>query len=334
MAPARGREGTRSLAGPVARGGTDGARLRERAATASLALGATLAALKLAAAVATGSLAVLSSLVDSLADIGASAITYLSVRVSRQPPDRGHRFGHGKAESLSALAQSAMVAGSALFILVDAARRVVEPVPVRQPEVGVAVMAFAIVATLALVAYQRRVVQLTGSRAIAADRLHYTADLATNLSVLASLLVVSRTGWLWLDPLLGLAIAAYLGRQAYAIGREAVRVLMDHELPPEDRARVRAIVLAHPEVRGMHDLRTRESGTTRFVELHVELDADMTVRAAHDVTDALEAELGAAFPDAEVMIHQEPAGLKDDRLDHRIAAAVGTADVEASPPSA
>jgi ferrous-iron efflux pump FieF len=309
---------TRPDDGGCAAGGAD---LRERAAAASLALAALLVVLKLAAAIATGSLAVLSSLLDSLADIGASAITYLSVRASRQPPDRGHRFGHGKAESLSALAQSAMVGGSALFVLVDACRCVVEPAPVRSPEIGVAVMAFAIVATLALVTYQRRVVRLTGSRAIAADRLHYTADLATNLSVLVSLLLVARTGWLWLDPLLGLAIAAYLGRQAYAIGREAVRVLMDHELPPAERERIRAIVLAHAEVQGMHDLRTRESGTTQFLELHVELDPDMTVRAAHDVTDALEAELGAAFPEAEVMIHQEPAGVADDRLDHRIAAA-------------
>ncbi len=182
---------TRPGDGSCAAGGAD---LRERAAAASLALAALLVVLKLAAAIATGSLAVLSSLLDSLADIGASAITYLSVRVSRQPPDRGHRFGHGKAESLSALAQSAMVGGSALFVLVDACRRVVEPAPVRSPEVGVAVMAFAIVATLALVTYQRRVVRLTGSRAIAADRLHYTADLATNLSVLVSLLLVARTG--------------------------------------------------------------------------------------------------------------------------------------------
>ena len=319
--------------GPVAPvSAAESATLRERAAAASLALATLLALLKLVAALATGSLAVLSSLLDSVADIGASAITYFSVRVSRLPPDRGHRFGHGKAESLSALAQSATVAGSALFVLVDAGRRVVEPAPVRSPEVGVAVMAFAIVATLALVAYQRHVIRLTGSRAIAADRLHYTADLATNLSVMVSLLVVARTGWLWLDPAIGLAVAVYLGSQAYAIGREAVRVLMDHELPAGDRERIRAIVLAHGEVRDMHDLRTRESGTTQFVELHVELDAEMSVRAAHDVTDALEAALGAAFPGAEVMIHQEPAGVADDRLDHRIAAATAAAAASAAAP--
>jgi ferrous-iron efflux pump FieF len=301
----------------------DGARLRRLAATASLALAVLLAALKLAAALATGSLAVLSSLVDSLADVAASAVTFVSVRVSQQPPDRGHRFGHGKAESLSALAQAALVAGSAVFVLVDALRRFWEPQPVRAAGLGAAVMVFATLATLALVVFQRHVVRRTGSPAIAADSLHYRADLATNLAVVASLLAGQRLGWAWLDPLVGLAIAAYLVAHAAAIGRDAVKVLMDHELPGAARRRIEAIVAAHPEVRGSHDLRTRESGTTVFIELHVELDPDMTVAAAHDVTDALEAALAGAFPDSEIIIHQEPAGLADARLDHRIAAAVG-----------
>lgn len=315
------------MAGPVGVGTDEaaGAVLRRRAAAASLGLALLLAGLKLVAAVATGSVAVLASLIDSVADVAASAVTFVSVRVSQQPPDRGHRFGHGKAESLSALAQSALVAGTALFVLVDAAQRLALPVPVRATGLGVAVMGFATVATVVLVLYQRHVVRRTGSQAIAADRLHYKADLATNLAVLASLLVGGGTGWLWLDPLLGLAVAAYLGRQAFAIGRDAVKVLMDHELPREARDLIQAAVRAHPEVRGLHDLRTREAGTTRFVELHVELDPEMTVRAAHDVTDALEDELRAAFPGAEVLIHQEPAGVSDERLDHKIAAAVGEA---------
>jgi ferrous-iron efflux pump FieF len=299
---------------------SDPAVLRRFAAGASLGLATLLALLKLGAAVATGSLAVLSSLIDSLADIVASAITFVSVQIAQQPPDRGHRFGHGKAESLSALAQAALVAGSATFVLIDAARRLASPEPIRSTALGIAVMAFAIVATLLLVAFQNHVVRATGSQAIRADSVHYRADLLTNLSIIASLVLSQHLGWLWLDPAMGALIAGYLAWHAYRIGLDAVHVLMDHELPVETRQRIKEIVLAHPEVQGLHDLRTREAGTTQFIELHVEVDGAMSVGAAHDVTDAIEAELFTAFPDAEVILHQEPAGVEDFRLDHRIAA--------------
>lgn len=298
---------------------TDPNRLRRFAATASLSLASVLATLKLLAALATGSLAVLSSLIDSLADIVASAITFVSIRIAQQPADRGHRFGHGKAESLSALAQGALIAGSAVFVLVDAARRLGDPRPVSSAGLGIAVMAFAMAATVLLVMFQRHVVRVTGSQAIDADSVHYRADLLTNLSILVSLLLTVRLGWLWLDPLLGAAIAAYLGWHAFGIARNAVHVLMDHELPAETRTRIKEIVLAHPEVRDLHDLRTREAGSTQFIELHVEVDGQMSVAEAHQITDAIEAELFAAFPAAEVILHQEPAGLEDARLDHRIA---------------
>jgi ferrous-iron efflux pump FieF len=300
---------------------SDPAVLRRLAAGASLALATLLALLKFGAAIATGSLAVLSSLIDSLADIVASGITFVSVRISQQPPDRGHRYGHGKAESLSALAQAALVAGSAIFVLTDALRRLSHPDPVRATGLGIAVMAFATLATLVLVAFQRHVIKRTGSQAISADSLHYRADLLTNLSIIGSLLLVQRLGWLWLDPVIGAVVALYLGWHAYEIGRAAVEVLMDHELAPELRQKIKQLVLAHPEVRGLHDLRTRAAGSTQFIEFHVEVDGEMSVRDAHVVTDAIEAELFAAFPDAEVILHQEPAGVEDARLDHRIAAA-------------
>jgi ferrous-iron efflux pump FieF len=303
---------------------TDPARLQRFAAASSLSLATLLAVLKLLAAVATGSLAVLSSLIDSLADIVASAITFIAVQISQQPPDRGHRFGHGKAESLSAMAQAALVAGSAIFVLIDAARRLGDPRAVESTGLGIAVMSFAIVATLLLVWLQRRVVRLTGSQAINADSVHYRADLLTNLTIIASLVVTQRLGWLWLDPVMGAAVASYLGWHAYGIGREAVKVLMDHELPAGTRQRIEKIVSAHPEVRGLHDLRTREAGATQFIEFHIELDGAMSVAAAHQVTDAIEAELFAAFPTAEVILHQEPAGVDDARLDHRIARTAAT----------
>jgi ferrous-iron efflux pump FieF len=303
----------------------DGARLRRLAAAASLTLAAGLTAAKLAAAVATDSLAMLASLVDSLTDLIASAITFASVRIALRPPDRGHRFGHGKAESLSALAQGALVAGSAGYILIDGVQRLIAPRPVQESLMGVAVMLAAIVLTLLLVAFQRHVVRRTGSQAIDADSLHYRADLATNLAVIASLLLAGRAGIGWADPLIAVGIAAYLLGHALAIGRRAVDTLMDRELPRAEREKIKAIVRAHPEVADLHDLRTRAAGGTRFIELHVELDGRMPLRQVHDVTDALEEELGTAFPGVEIIIHPEPAGLKDARLDHRIAAAAGRA---------
>lgn len=296
-------------------------RLRRAATIASLSLAILLCVAKLGAATATGSLAVLASLVDSLTDLVASAITFASVRIAQRPPDRGHRYGHGKAESLSALAQGALVAGSAGFILLDGIQRLIVPRPIAASQIGIAVMVLAIVLTLALVAFQRHVVRRTGSQAIAADSLHYRADLATNLAVIVSLLFASRPGWSWVDPLIAVGIAGYLLSQALAIGRRAVDTLMDRELPRAERERVKEIVRGHPEVVDLHDLRTREAGNVRFIELHVELDGRMPLRAVHDVTDALEREIGEAFPEVEVIIHPEPAGLADDRLDHRIATA-------------
>jgi len=297
---------------------SDPDRLKRLAASASLAVAAFLTLLKLVAAVASGSAAILSSLVDSMADIAASAVTWLAVRVARQPPDRRHRFGHGKAESLSALGLAALVTGSALFVLVEAARRLWDPQPLRATGLAVVVMAVSLLATAALVVFQQQVVRRTRSQAIAADRLHYASDFLSNIAVLVSLLLVDRLGLLWLDPLVAVAVAAWLLKASWTIGRRSVDTLMDHELPTVDRARIEAIVRAHPEVASFHDLRTREAGGVRFIEFHIELDAEMTVRAAHRVTDALEHELREAFPDAEIIIHQEPAGLEDDRLDHRI----------------
>ncbi|MEZ5823410.1 MAG: cation diffusion facilitator family transporter [Geminicoccaceae bacterium] len=297
--------------------GKDGNRLRKLAASASFSLATFLALVKLVAAITTDSLAILTSLIDSLADIAASGITWFSVRISQQPPDRTHRFGHGKAESLSALAQAATVSGTALFHPDRGDQRSIGHD--RASAIGYAVMLLAIVLTIGLVAFQRYVIRETGSQAIAADSLHYRADLATNAAVLLSIWLASDLGWTWADPVFAVLIAGYLMFHAVVIGREAIDVLMDHELPGDRREAIKRIIGRHPDVEGFHDLRTREAGTTQFIELHVELDAQMSVEDAHNVTDALERDLFDAFPEAEVIIHQEPAGIEDARLDHVIA---------------
>ncbi len=295
------------------------ARLRRWATYASVAMASTLIVAKLGAYLLTESVSILSSLIDSSTDLMASVVTLLGVRHALRPADHAHRYGHGKAEALAALAQAAFIGGSAAFLVIEAVRRLIVPAPVAETGVGVAVMLLSMAMTAALVTFQRHVVRHTGSVAIGADRLHYSGDLLMNAAVITALLITRWTGIGAVDPLFGIGIAAFLLHGARGIAREALAVLMDRELPQADRDRIAALVLAHAEARGLHDLRTRSSGTGVFIELHLELDPHLNLVRAHDITDAIERELREAFVNSEVMIHQEPAGLNDERLDNRIA---------------
>ncbi len=284
-------------------------RLMRLATWASVTVAAVLIVVKAATWLLTGSISVLSSLVDSLMDVMASLVNLFAVRHALVPPDAEHRFGHGKAESLAGLGQSVFIAGSAVFITVEAVGRLVTPLPVEHASVGVAVMVFSIVATVGLVLFQRHVVRKTGSTAVGADVLHYETDVLINGSVIVSLALSSMLGWHRADPIFGLAIALFLLRGAWLIARRAFDVLMDREFADEDRTRIRDIVLAHPKVKGMHDLRTRSSGIQPFIQLHLELDGDMRLMEAHKIADEVEALIMAHFPRAEILIHQDPEGL-------------------------
>jgi ferrous-iron efflux pump FieF len=293
-------------------------RLMRTATAVSVSVATTLSLLKLAAWLVTGSAAILSSLLDSLVDVAASGILLISIRHALRPPDRSHRFGHGKAEPLGAIAQAAFVGGSALLLIFESAGRFVTPEPVSEVPLGIAVMAISLVATISLVLFQRGVARRTESTAIAADRLNYIGDTATSVVVLAVLVIGQRPGWLWLDPAAAIGVALWLLVAAARIARRAVDHLMDRELPQEERTRIAEIVRADSEVVDLHDMRTRAAGGTRFIELHVEMEGSLTLWQAHTVCDRVEASLSRVFPNAEVILHQEPAGLDDDRLDHRI----------------
>ena len=302
-------------AGPAAPGdaGRDAGRLMRGATYAATAVAAVLIVIKLAAWLMTGSVALLSSLVDSLLDAAASLVNLLAVRHALTPADREHRFGHGKAEPLAALAQAAFIVGSAVLLGAEAVSRLVRPPEIHAPEVGIAVMLFSIVATLALVAYQRWVIRRTGSLAISADSLHYSGDVLINGGVIVALLLHGWLGWSWIDPAFAAAIALFLAVTAARIGRSALDMLMDRELDDADRQRIRDIVRGHAAVRAVHDLRTRVAGRTAFIQLHLELDGAMTLQRAHEISDAVEQELLAAFPKAEIMIHQDPEGVEEPR---------------------
>lgn len=289
------------------------ARLMRAATYASVAVAGTLVVVKLAAWLFTDSVSLLSTLIDSLLDAAASMINLLAVRHALTPADREHRFGHGKAEPLAALGQTAFIAGSAVFLVIEAGHRLFAPRPVLHVELGIGVMILAIVVTFALTRFQAHVVRKTGSVAIKADSLHYLGDILVNAAVIVALLLASQFGWFIADPLFGIAIAGYILIVAWRIARGAFDMLMDRELPERERARIRRIVLEHPSVIDMHDLRTRASGRKTFIQVHIELDGDLSLYRAHDVADEVEASLRAAYPGAGVIIHQDPHGVEEER---------------------
>ncbi|MGE5154153.1 MAG: cation diffusion facilitator family transporter [Bdellovibrio bacteriovorus] len=283
-------------------------RLLHLATRASVATAVLLILVKLAAWVVTGSVSVMASLIDSLMDAGASLVNLLAVRYSLQPPDSDHRFGHGKAEALAGLGQAAFIAGSAVFLSLHALDRLLNPQPLTQIGVGIAVMIFAIVATGALLTLQHHVIQRTQSTAIRADALHYATDLATNATTLVAL-ALAALGWPGLDPVFALVIAGYILYSAYRIASDAVDLLMDRELDPEERTRIRQTAAAVPGVLGVHALRTRRSGQTPVIQLHLELADELPLIEAHRISDAVEDRLRVLYPQADVTIHQDPASL-------------------------
>jgi ferrous-iron efflux pump FieF len=263
----------------------------------------------------TGSMSLLSSLVDSSLDLLASVITWLAVRHAMEPADREHRFGHGKAEALSALAQAGFILASTFGLAAAAIERLLTPQHVLREEVGLAVVALSIVLTIGLVIFQRHVVRRTGSIAIGADALHYRSDLLVNLAVGVALIVTARFDLAWVDPAMSIVIALYLLIGVRSILGQSLDILMDRELPQADRLRIEAIVSAHPAAKHMHGLRTRTSGLTRFIELHVAFDPALSLAVAHRYGNEIEAAIKAAIPEADVLLHHDPYGLEAPERD-------------------
>jgi len=279
--------------------------LLKLASVASVATAGFLIVAKLVAWYVTGSVGMLASLVDSVMDSITSLINLFAIRYALQPPDEEHRFGHGKAEPLAGLAQAAFIAGSAIFLTFHSIDRLRGSHQLDQIGVGIGVMILAIVMTLALLAIQRYVIRKTNSTAIRADSLHYVTDLLTNVSILLAL-YLSTLGWTWADPVFAIAVAIYIFYSAFQIGSEAFGQLMDKELPEEILERIQDMAMSHPEVTGTHHTRTRQSGQTRFVQMHLELDENMSLKRAHEIADELEDEIMAFLPGSEVIIHQDP----------------------------
>ncbi len=289
-------------------------RLMRLATYASVTVAVVLIVTKFAAWLLTDAVSLLSTLIDSFLDAGASLLNLLAVRQALEPADKEHRFGHGKAEPLAGLAQAAFICGSAGFLVIEAGERLFNPRNIENTDIGYAVMVLAIVLTLVLVAFQRYVVGKTGSIAITADSAHYQMDVLVNAGVIVSLWLVSSFGWTLADPLIALIIAGYIFWGARRIGLIAYDMLMDRELEDDERQKILDIALSHPEVKGLHDLRTRSSGNRVFIQMHLEMDGDISLLEAHTISDAVEASVMDAFPNAEVLIHEDPEGLEEKKV--------------------
>jgi ferrous-iron efflux pump FieF len=284
-------------------------RLKASAARLSITAAAALIALKTLTGVLTGSISVWASLLDSTMDIFASAINYYAVRAACAPPDEDHRYGHGKAESLAGLFQSFVIGVSGLALLLEAVRRVLTPHPTASEWLGVGTMAVACVVSYVLVARLRHVARKTDSPALTADAVHYATDVYTNGAALVALLVVALTGWTLADPLISILISAFILHSAVDVAREAVNVLMDKQLPSEVDERVARVVegFRAEGVLGFHDLRTRRSGSHKFIDLHLEVEADQTLQQAHDLSVRVIRAIQHEIPRSRVQIHTDPS---------------------------
>ena len=291
--------------------GAERTSLASRAALASVALALVLLAAKGWAAIVTDSTAMLGSLADTALDLIASLATLAGVYIAAQPADREHRFGHGKAEALVALGQVALIGVSSIWIAWRAADKLINGGTTAEMEFGIGVSLFAIAATMLLLWYQRRVIARTGSVAIRTDSVHYQSDLLLNAAVIAALVLDQAAGLRGADALFGIAIAMWLLWGAFRASSHAINQLMDREWPEEDRARFLAAAAEYPELAGLHDLRTRTSGTHQFAQFHVWVPADWTVREAHDRMDRVEEDLQRRFPGTEILIHLDPEGHTD-----------------------
>lgn len=292
--------------------------LTRLASLVSLGVALTLVCIKIWAWLETGSIALLTSAADGLVDVLASIVTLVGVYYAQRPADRGHRFGHGKAEAIAAFVQALLLLAAGVALGIESISRLLTPQALAAQQLGIIVIVASTLCASLLVTMQTLVVKYTHSTAIAADRAHYITDIAVNIAVLCALVLENQFDWVRADASGALAISCYMVWNARGMIQSAMLQLLDRELDGADRRRITAAALSCPGVEGVHDLRTRNGGDRVFVELHVEVDGQLTVDAGHAICDQAEAAVKALFSAAEVSAHLEPAGIADERLDDLI----------------
>lgn len=292
-------------------------KLKKSASMASMVVSSLLVLIKFGAYLVTDSLSMMSSLMDSTFDLIASSLTMFSIVKAAMPADQQHQYGHGKIESLAAIGQATFILASAGYLFIESMHRFVNPQAIAKIDWGVAVMCVSIFMTFFLVMYQTRIISKTKSVAVKADYLHYKGDVLMNVAVIASMVASYYKGWIYLDPIFGTCVSMLLLHSSYSIFKEALGVLIDKEVSDEEREKIRGIIMGNPDVVSIHDLRTRDSGSHLFIEFHMEVNGDMSLKEAHAITEKIEVAIYEEFPRADVTIHQEPSGISDRRLEHK-----------------
>ena len=292
------------------------AALTRTASALSVAVASILIGAKTAAWQASGSVALLASLADSALDLAASLATFFAVRYAAAPPDAEHRYGHGKAEAFASLVQATLVLVSAALLGREAFVRIADPRPIENEGWALGVMIFSMALTGVLVAVQTRVERRTRSLAIAGDRAHYVADLASNAVVLVGVAAAAVLSAPVLDAIAGLLVAAWLVWTSFGVFRAASHHLMDRELPEADRQEIARLITESGEITNVHQLRTRSSGPYVHIQAHMDLDPDVTLEVAHDIVVAAERRVLARYPDADIILHPDPRGRAEEHGDH------------------
>nr|WP_269801176.1 cation diffusion facilitator family transporter [Psychromonas sp. MB-3u-54] len=293
-------------------------RLVNLAGRAAIFAASLLIIVKLVAWVMTGSASILATLTDSLMDVTTSIINLLAIKIALQPADDEHRFGHGKAESLAGLAQAAFISGTSVYLMFNGISALVNGHQISATNVGIGVMIFSVIVTILLVAFQTYIVKKTDSMAIRADSLHYRTDIAMNGAVLLAL-ILAGYGWYWADGVFAIAVSVYILYGAWQIGRLSIDALMDKQLPKSDEEKIVKTAYHIKGVRGVHDLRTRLSGNTKFIQLHLELDDNQSLLEAHNKADQLEEALESDFPRADILIHLDPLSIvEEEKLNDKV----------------
>lgn len=294
----------------------EAAKLKKTASVLSVSLSSFLAIIKLIATALTGSLVILTSLIDSLGDVLASTVTFIAIRFSTKPASCDFRYGYGKAEALSSFLQGLFISASGVYIMFDGIMRLFDPREIDDSIFGIAVMLTSLTLTFLLIKFQQYVMKRTESLAIKGDHAHYIVDIATNLSIIATLVLIRYTKLYWIDSVIAVSIAIYFIIIAIELIKDAIFVLMDQELSPEIRNNVQDIILSQKYTKGVHDLRTRSLGGSFIFEFHLELDPEISLHEAHELSHKLEDEIVAIYPNSQVVIHQEPKGAVEYQLDN------------------
>ena len=280
-------------------------RLTQSAALMSMGVAATLILIKGFAWADSDSSSVLASFADSSLDIIVSLMNFFAIRLAFSPADKEHPFGHGKAEALAALTQSAFIAGSAFVLLLHAGERFIHQQEIESLNSATVIMTVSLILTISLVMYQRWVYQQTKSLAVKADSAHYIGDILANIGVIIALLA-ANVGIIWLDPLVAILIVLTLLKSAHGIAKESLNMLMDHSLEPEVAITIKKIVATNDKILGCHDIKTRKSGNIEFIQLHLDFRADTPLYIAHDEGEWLASEIMSLYPRADVLIHHDP----------------------------